>query len=408
MNWTGGRLQRHSRNSTNAVVAKQKQHFAKARTKLQTHESPQNIIQFRPNFLPLEEPALATRLMPLEQYRQRRIGHIRERHTALNKSEDTAALDHRFPSTKDPRPYPYKRTSPSSISHRCDRRHKTQSGRIFTQSHHREVTVWSEYEKRQAEDPSTEEDLLEAKRKQLLRQHDWLGLHVSRPVQMDFSTRDSREMIGKRRKICHDSQNRTTQWKNVSNLPSAINNVFSKDERFMYSMSVQEPESIEVRIGTAALRSQATPDREPIGQSDYSPQHQSSESMLLKAQIGREHTILPRHVSEANNEERSDVDEENSLGSYDSRTSRDLSDGLLAHVLVDSRHLHPQRSRKIRGSDVDVRWKEEQMEHGLAERERCLRWNHKLSESILRDAYVDTHTRRQRQEMEPSDLDMVE
>lgn len=35
MNWTGGRLQRHSKANTNATLKAQKQHFAKAR--LQQH-----------------------------------------------------------------------------------------------------------------------------------------------------------------------------------------------------------------------------------------------------------------------------------------------------------------------------------------------------------------------------------
>ena len=92
MNWTGGRLQRHSSNSTNGVVAKQKQHFAKVRARLQTGENSQNNLQFQPNFLPSEVPALAARLMPLKQYHQDRVEHTKGRYTAQGKDEFTVSL----------------------------------------------------------------------------------------------------------------------------------------------------------------------------------------------------------------------------------------------------------------------------------------------------------------------------
>lgn len=110
-------------------------------------KSPQSSIQFRPNFLPHEEPALAVRLMPLEQYHQCWIGYITKRHAARDENEGATSLAHQFLSTKDLRPYPYERPSPSNLSHRCSRRHKTQSRHIFTQNHKREVTLWPEHEK---------------------------------------------------------------------------------------------------------------------------------------------------------------------------------------------------------------------------------------------------------------------
>lgn len=71
-------------------------------------------------------------------------------------------------------------------------------------------------------------------------------------------------MVGKRRKICYNSRSKVVQSHNVSTLPSVVNDILSKDERFMYSMSEQQPETIEVRVGTAALQNQATSDRESI------------------------------------------------------------------------------------------------------------------------------------------------
>jgi hypothetical protein len=50
MNWTGGSLQRHSKNAHKGVVQRQKQHFAKVRTALQNrlHASP---TPFCPSYL---------------------------------------------------------------------------------------------------------------------------------------------------------------------------------------------------------------------------------------------------------------------------------------------------------------------------------------------------------------------
>ena len=247
-----------------------------------------------------QKPALPTVLMPLEQYHRCRIEHTGERHTEPQ---------------NEPTLYPYERPSPSSISRHSSRRNETQNRRIGTQNHGCEVTIWSEHEQRQAKRPSTEEALLEAQRKQLLRQHDWLGLRVSRPVQMDFSTRESRGMIGKRRKIRHDAQSRKVQLHNVRSPPFAVSGILSKDDCFMYGASAQQqPQSIEVGIGTAALQNQATPDRQRIEPPDYRP-------MLFEGHNSREQTSLL--VSEANNiQDRSDV--EAPLGNL--RTGRGLSD----------------------------------------------------------------------------------
>jgi len=132
---------------------------------------------------------------------------------------------------------------------------------------------------------------------------------------MDFSTRESRGMIGKRRKIRHDAQSRKVQLHNVSSPQFAVSGILSKDDCFMYSVSArQQPESIEVGIGTAALQNQATPDREPIEPPDYRP-------MLFEGQNSREQNNLL--VSEANNiGDRSNV--EAPLGNL--RTSRGLYD----------------------------------------------------------------------------------
>lgn len=50
MNWTGGRLQRHSRNAAKGSLGRQKAHFAKARTQLQNGPG-ENTHPFRPDYL---------------------------------------------------------------------------------------------------------------------------------------------------------------------------------------------------------------------------------------------------------------------------------------------------------------------------------------------------------------------
>ena len=76
MNWTGGRLQRHSRNTGNRVINRQKQHFAKVRTQLQNGTA-QHTIPFRPSFLQEVDVSLGRKLPPFCDRSSGRVGYSR-------------------------------------------------------------------------------------------------------------------------------------------------------------------------------------------------------------------------------------------------------------------------------------------------------------------------------------------
>ena len=76
MNWMGGRLQRHSRNTGNGVINRQKQHFAKVRTQLQ-NSAAQHTIPFRPSFLQEVGVSLGRKLPPFCDRSSGRVGYSR-------------------------------------------------------------------------------------------------------------------------------------------------------------------------------------------------------------------------------------------------------------------------------------------------------------------------------------------
>jgi hypothetical protein len=55
MNWTGGRLQRHSKANANATLKAQKQHFAKARLQLQDGRPEPSQLRLSPFKVPLKQ-----------------------------------------------------------------------------------------------------------------------------------------------------------------------------------------------------------------------------------------------------------------------------------------------------------------------------------------------------------------
>lgn len=74
MNWTGGSLQRHSKNAHKGVVSRQKQHFAKIRTALQ-NGSGAAAVPFRPSYLVEDNETLCSQLTPFGRGSVRHTGH---------------------------------------------------------------------------------------------------------------------------------------------------------------------------------------------------------------------------------------------------------------------------------------------------------------------------------------------
>jgi hypothetical protein len=95
MNWTGGTLQRSRAGRQNGVVQKQKEHFAKVRTRLQN--SANSLAQsFRPSYLEDEDHNLGGRLPRFGFGAARHVGHTRRLHGRRDRKESHTASNIRY------------------------------------------------------------------------------------------------------------------------------------------------------------------------------------------------------------------------------------------------------------------------------------------------------------------------
>ncbi|KAL2222661.1 hypothetical protein M432DRAFT_555318, partial [Thermoascus aurantiacus ATCC 26904] len=148
MNWTGGRLHRHSHNKPSSLSRIQKQHFAKARLKLRNESHQASPLRFFTPRKPVHE--VSGKLTP--------------------------SADHSYASQLPSRN--------QSLTYKDTPGHEVPRERPRTSSQ------------------------LEDLKRQLLRQGDWTAVSAARPLRMTFASAAQREMVGKRRKITADDQRR--------------------------------------------------------------------------------------------------------------------------------------------------------------------------------------------------------
>lgn len=245
MNWTGGRLQRHSRNAGSGAINRQKQHFAKVRTQLQ-NGSAQHTTPFRPSFLQEVDVSLGRKLPPFRDRSSGRVGYSKRLQISvhydkkLNSQGDQFGKMSAFPKLTDNSRYDFEgitRRSPG-LTARTNRQENSRR-------------------KREAAEPLSEEHFLEANKRKLLGRRDWVGLAPSRPVHVHFQSCKEKERIGKRRRI------------NSRPLPQdgdMMTRHFLRDTEinarglFMSGAIVTDLEDIRIRIGTDALSNQLPSD----------------------------------------------------------------------------------------------------------------------------------------------------
>ncbi len=263
MNWTGGRLYR-SRNAKSSISAKQKNHFAKARAKLQNAQSstPQSqsfdLGHWRPDYE-------TTHLSPSARSQQH--GNLQHQ-TILDDFENVRPLVKKL-QTLNQFNESHKRKRPS-LEH-CihdykpgDSGGKAMSPIIISS---RPSSVSSAQSSAPAiavnEDPPNFDSLgtsgltsIEAKRRRLLQMEDWVGVERrhSKPAHMTFTEAEDRDMIGKRRQmkkshhVTPDATDRTSKRKGYLEQPRQLD--FPTQDLSVGQMSI--------RIGSAVDRSQAS------------------------------------------------------------------------------------------------------------------------------------------------------
>lgn len=244
MDWTGGTRRRYAgKGKGNAIVQKQKAHFAKARAANGYQVIPENFKQ---------EPAVSRGIQP------RANGFEPSPETFHNRSSH---LDNHGQST---------------------RREMDRKARKSMHLKHAERM----YDKPNLS-MTEEEAALIANRERLLARHDWLGLAPTRPVRIKFPSERERQRIGKRRKV-DKPRARMVQ--------PADSNAFAYP--FEHRHLPFEPmmsgalgnDDIQIKVGTDAFLSQTHRSRlshnsantsiRPIS-TDFDPI--SEESMLMKA-----------------------------------------------------------------------------------------------------------------------------
>jgi hypothetical protein len=295
MNWTGGKLQRHSKVGRNEVLQRQKQHFAKVRQQLQNGTS-SSVVPFPPNWLAHDQASLAEGVIPLGQGSQRPVGHYEGQQKTLEEFKMTAPVAHRLASMSRKRPPRYvgagagdndihlrRKFDSSGISLLVVDSNRTSGskGRVQAMS---QSSSLSTRRKRLKPHP-TPGDALELSRKRLLQQTDWVGLAATRPLHMTFSSRRDKNQIGKRRKIGSDSTRRHLLSSHAvqHSLASPVGYLHDEEIPFMHGALQTAPGSISIRIGNDVVPSQMATTAEHLMDHPVEAlfNRQSSDTMLF-------------------------------------------------------------------------------------------------------------------------------
>lgn len=281
MNWTGGRLQRHS--NSNTVAHRQKQHFARIRTRLRHRDTGSS--HFQPGFLQpgeAEHETLDWVLVP----GGRSPG---KRQKALDQDETVAPLVQRLTSMK-PRPPTHRHISGRSIHDSSNTTSHpsvspcegdlTLSPQAVVVSHGkanngRKPHVQREHAKRQkgceerhASDDALTNDVVQRERDRLLARRDWAGLAPSQPMHMRFSASKERETIGKRHKTFRN-RTRSVVRDGASRTPFLERADAELGGPWMSGALLNNNEDIDIRIGTDALATQPS----ARGNDSHEPAH---------------------------------------------------------------------------------------------------------------------------------------
>ena len=229
MDWTGGRLQRLSRNAAKGVVCRQRRHFARIRTELQTGSAGPGT-PFRPNY----------------------IGHhprIHEKHASTPDSDNGKLACRQSAPRRS-------RVMAGNTSR------KVVAGTIAYGVSRTTVRQTTERGPDSPPHAATPGGLLDAGRQRLLNRQDWVGLAPTRPVHMRFSSQTDKDCIGKRRKICGRLVARSPSGKQTGRQFSSL-----ADTEPAQGLFRSVDDTLRICIGTDALTSQALTQRRgtPVG-----------------------------------------------------------------------------------------------------------------------------------------------
>ncbi len=232
MNWTGGRLSRHSGKRGGNLINIQKQHFAKVRTNLQNSNrraSPLKLTFFDRYQAP---PRASTSRHRRDSLEERNPNHERSGRESKAAIQTHVRSRNKLPSSHKPqqgsaapgtpRPGPSSGVADETVFlQETPARDDNQSHFFLVKSEVDADQLYDEpspqYEKHQRSSsnpplqrvPANKSPLLfEQQKRKLLEQPDWVGTSRTRPVQLQFPAAGARREIGKRRRINDEDRKR--------------------------------------------------------------------------------------------------------------------------------------------------------------------------------------------------------
>ena len=228
MNWTGGRLSRHS-GTSNPVKDRQKQRFAKVQQALRSGPKKHSPIKWTffdhiaENLEPTQRKSFASKHTtpqaadyPHSQPSLQKHGHLLSSRNVAQ--QNGSRHSSRSQELLHPRPIlvPVKQ-QPSRVPD-DDLYNTTPPPREAKRKREDSMAI-SEMENLADQE---EEESLSEKRRKILRQGDWVGIGIQRPLQLTFASPRKEENIGKRRRITdgHRAQYSSKQLHIISPFPT--------------------------------------------------------------------------------------------------------------------------------------------------------------------------------------------
>ena len=287
MNWTGGRLQRHSKAHAKPTLKAQKQHFAKVRLQQQNGHRVPSPLQFSAFKVPLKQTG--------------KLDRDQHRGVKRRKSPEELGMSHIY--SISPVADPCEASSGLSTKRRrFDRQpsispdHSNGGSELPTHVQQRNVTTESNAqpvsEKESRKSAQAGRNTLDAVKRSLLRHSDWMGLNVARPLRMEFPSTRELESIGRRRKVTAEDKQRRPVAQTGYHLGPLPDPVLHSRLHQHHSDDVQK-EVASIRIGSNIHQSQTTTMPHPLKKpASITCQSESSESMLLDREVPTYHNSI--------------------------------------------------------------------------------------------------------------------
>jgi hypothetical protein len=243
MNWTGGKLQRHSKANSNAQVKAQRDYFARARLRRNT----QPLASTAPN-IPIVTP-------PDQPGQSRRSPNPRNQSLAIN--------DERL--------------------RKGSRRSKPlQDAACGAHSIVQQYTLHRKTEAQQSPSTSTPQvKTLEHVKTSLLKQSDWLGLTLTRPPKTEYKPPTIPEKVGRRRRVNREDRQRQKYRAGKRKIEQHFVQTVAEVDDYNYGQPIPSAE-LSIRFGSNIHQSQPTRSQRAYQLPKSASQESSStEAMLL-------------------------------------------------------------------------------------------------------------------------------